>query len=716
MKTLKSLSLKDAYRSDSGAIAKTFLSPAISVSQDYARAVGYFTSDALVSLSTGLGPFIDRGGRIRLIASPHLSVDDVNAIRQGLASRERVISDAITRELTRPMPDPIKDRLGCIAWLVEQEILEIRIAFLEADGAFGLYHEKVGILTDSAGDQIVFTGSANESFGGLIRNFESVEVFRSWVSGESERVDRRAVEFERLWNNDTANLKVIPFPDVACAALKVFTPRTTPDTHLLTEVFDGAAPCASSAGLPHISASIVIRPYQRQAIANWFQARLRGVFRMATGTGKTITALTLMCELTEKLHARDRSLFVVVLCPYQHLVDQWAETAEQFGMDPVRCYEARASWELLLSSTINAVAAGRPFGMAITTYSTLRTEAFQVQLKRLPSLLIVADEVHNAGAAQTRNALPESAPFRLGLSATPELWRDAEGTEELFDYFGEPVFSFGLGEAIDAGALTPYTYHPITVDLDGEELGEYLALSERIGKALAMERSGSDGELSDSTKMLLIKRARILANARAKVPALVDIMQGIRDSAFNLVYCGDGSDAGGPDGADEGVGRQVSQVVAALGHELGMKVARYLAETPLATRRVLLDEFANGQLQALVAIRCLDEGVDVPATRRAFILASSTNPRQFIQRRGRILRRFPGKDRAELYDFLAVPPWDQMNEEQHAIERRLVRRELERVVEFASLAVNGPQALNSLLDLRKRYDLLGVGANSGGIA
>jgi superfamily II DNA or RNA helicase len=342
--------------------------------------------------------------------------------------------------------------------------------------------------------------------------------------------------------------------------------------------------------------------------------------------------------------------------------------------------------------------------MAIATNATFATTAFQSAIERLPEAsLIIADEMHNLGAPALRRALPARLRFRLGLSATPERHHDTEGTLALARYFGESVFELGLRDAISMGALTPYRYFPVLVEFDDEELEQYLELSDRIGRRMAI--AGDDPDADEQLMALLIRRARLIASASQKLPRLMQLLQGQERTTHNLVYCGDGRVVTDDGDHDE---RQVEAVVRAMGQGLGMSVNRYTADVDVDHRDVLRERFADGALNALVAIRCLDEGVDIPETRRAYILASSTNPRQFIQRRGRVLRRAVGKDVAEIYDFIVVPP-PSGDDHVDPAERRLMARELERVVEFAGLALNGPEALAELRDLRTRYNLLHIG-------
>jgi superfamily II DNA or RNA helicase len=308
--------------------------------------------------------------------------------------------------------------------------------------------------------------------------------------------------------------------------------------------------------------------------------------------------------------------------------------------------------------------------------------------------------------------LPPNAKYRLGLSATPERRFDPVGNKQLDDYFGNVIFRYGLKEALANKVLCPYRYEPVPVELCPDEADEYLVLTEQIARVLA--RNEDLDEPTAQLEMLLIKRARLIATARNKLPALASIFRRQHDSSHNLVYCGDGSVE--REQGDQ-IERQIDAVTRLLGRELGMRVAKYTADTPLGRRDALRRDVANGSVQCLIAIRCLDEGVDIPEIRRAVIIASSTNPRQFIQRRGRLLRRAEGKELAEIFDFFVLPPSQLEGDDREVLqaERALVGRELVRAIEFANLAVNGPEALQRLLPIRDHYRLLDLGVEGEGV-
>ena len=450
-------------------------------------------------------------------------------------------------------------------------------------------------------------------------------------------------------------------------------------------------------GCPRIPPSIQLRQYQRQAVANWFANQGRGTLKMATGSGKTITALAIATELYQKIGLQ----VLLVVCPYRHLVTQWARECQNFNLEPVLAFENVRNWQSQLSTGLYNIHAGnQAFLTVITTNATLIGDGLQSQLKYFPDkTLIVGDEAHNLGAPRLEQSLPRNIGLRLALSATPERYFDEEGTQFVFDYFGsllQPELT--LADAIRQGALVHYLYYPVLVELTEAETRVYAKLTKRIGWALMDEETI---ENNDSLTSLLMQRARLIGAATNKLKALRQLMARRLDTSHTLFYCGDGSVEGAVTRESE---RQLAAVAKLLGAELGYRINTYTADTSLAEREDLRRQFETGELQGLVAIRCLDEGVDIPAVQTAVILASSGNPRQFIQRRGRILRPHPGKERATLFDMIVLPP--DLGRETLEVERNLLKKELRRLLEFADLADNAGEARIKLLQLQRRYGLL----------
>lgn len=698
--SLRELTPRICYRSGAGNVVDDFYVPCMERSILYRRAVGYFTSSALSLAARGAAQLIKSGGRIQLVTSPRLQESDVEAIERGYASRGQRIRQVLEVELDALSNELERERLSALAWLISVGSLEIKLA-LRVDPftrrlVRGIYHEKIGVFEDAEGNLISFTGSQNETEGGFVDNFESIDVYWSWEDPHG-RARSKAMDFDALWNGTKANsgLEVLDFTDVAKELLQKYTPASPPDVD--PEQLAARLPRARALSKPSLPTDLDLRLYQIDAIRNWVAAQGKGILQMATGTGKTVTALAAAVKLSEQLGLKA----LIVICPYRHLVQQWGREAEKFGFAPLLAFESINRWTEALTMQLNELSTGtRAFLTVITTNSTFSSQAFQSRLRYFPrTTMVVGDEVHNLGAETLAGSLPESIGLRLGLSATPERWFDPEGTARLFEYFGKVIEPrLTLKQALELKALVPYRYVPILVELDDDERDRYLELSTKLAKLWNV----NDPELS-SAKYLLLERSRLVASARNKLVALRSLAQSsLKDLSHFLVYCGDGTVESD---IDAGVTRQVDEALRILGNELGMRVSRYTSDEDLDEREALRIQIDTGTLQGLVAIRCLDEGVDIPSVETAVILASSSNPRQFIQRRGRVLRRSPGKESATVYDMVVVPPTEAVVSES---ERTLFRKELIRFVEFADLAINSGEARAAIFPLQKKFNLMDV--------
>ena len=682
--SLKELSLQSEYRSDGADLVKDFYTPCLRNATQYWRAVGYFNSYGLARNTKGFATFIQHGGQMRLVTSPKLMVDDIEAICIGYDAR----AQTPTPSHETSFEDASQDRLALLTWLVAHKHLDVKIAYpsnTDTGNPHAMYHEKIGVFLDDTENAVAFAGSQNETVGGLLDNFEFVDVHWSW-NDTQQRVRQKVDNFKRLWNNTTDKLKVIDFPTAVAEDILIHQTvyETVPDP-LLPNLPEIVEPTAA-----YLPRGLVLRDYQMEAIDAWFENGCRGLWEMATGTGKTITALSALARLRQE----KKRVFVIIVCPYQHLVDQWRGVAAQFEFEPILAYKGSTTWIEPFSTAIVQYNWGnRNVVCAITTRKTFIGDTMQKMLSRVRlGAVLIADEVHHLGAIGSRQKLTDVFEHRLGLSATPDRWFDDEGTNALKAYFGEIVYEFSLGKAIEEGYLCPYDYHPHLVELTDEEFDKYESLTEKISRLY--HRTKPD-EPNEPLERLLIKRAKLLNNAENKLPMLAEMLAGETDLLHHtLFYCAPG---------------RISPVIGLLTN-LGLRIAKFTAEESTDERQELLDMFASGHLQALVAMKCLDEGVDVPSTQTAYILASSSNPKEFIQRRGRILRQAPGKERAEIHDFIAVPPlvYREYPSETFATERKIVEKELRRFNEFAGTALNKNQALVKIREFAKIYNLLGL--------
>ena len=703
---LNDLALAFQYRSNDHVLARDVYDRCLPESVRYRRAVGYFASSVFATCSEAFQRFFANDGRMLLICSPFLSRQDIAAIATGLRDSPNITREHAKKPVEETLRKLATNPTMLLAWLVSSGRLEVKIAVVESTGGNAIYHEKIGIFEDTKGSRVGFSGSANESQNGLRNNFEVIEIYRSWEPSESRRVERKQRDFMDLWDGDTPGVNIYSFAEAARLNLLRLRSATENDGDEVSE----NSPVVAVQNLDEtlgIPSSITLRHHQAEALRAWFRSGSKGLFEMATGSGKTITALSCAAKLYEHIGG---PLVIVVVCPYQHLVSQWVVEANRFGLDPVPCMLGRKRWQEELSTRLYSSATGqRLITSMVATNATFASEPFQAELRRIRvPTLFVADEVHNLGARGFRELLPRNAGYRIGLSATPERRYDTTGSQSVIDYFGPAVFRYSLKDALRDGVLSPYQYYPVIVELSEEESLVYGELTTKIARALA----GGDGfdEPSSYLQELLIRRARLIGVATNKLPKLAELLHPFKGSTHNLIYCGDGKVESSP---TEQLEKQIDAVTRIVGKDLGMVAAKYTAETPLTRRTLLRKQIASGDIQCLVAIRCLDEGIDIPEIRRAFILASSSNPRQFIQRRGRLLRKAPGKDFAEIFDFFVSPPAAEQDDGDGPGEasRGLLARELARALEFASLARNGPEALHLLLPLRKRYNLMDIGVN-----
>lgn len=723
--SLKDVNFKNEYRSLLDNVIKDFYIPALSQAISYKRAVGFFSSSALAEISKGICGLIKNDGTIQLVASPYLSEEDIAAIKAGYKMRENVIKNAILRQMRDPKTILESDRLNLLASLIADGNLDIKIAFIENEHMMGMYHEKMGIITDKDGNMVAFSGSNNESATAMLANYETIDVYCSW-KGDMDRVLAKLNAFDVIWNDHEPNLKIIEFPalkDEFIAKYKKGEPDYNIDLREFKEDEDMLKDPHISYGVPEASkkleigipSDITLFDYQIEAIEEWKRHNYRGIFDMATGTGKTFTALGAISKLATEV---DNKLAVFIVAPFQHLVEQWVEDIVRFGMEPIIGYSTspQKGWKnRLKDATINhkLKVRGKEFFCFVCTNATFASEFVQSQIAKIRGdALLVIDEAHNFGAETYAPLLSERFSFRLALSATIDRHNDEEGTAALYRYFGDKCIEYTLERAIADGKLTPYKYFPIIVTLSEDELERYDQLSYELSKNIIVDKNGKR-RISEYGKIIAMKRARLVAGAQDKLVKLSETIAPYADKNHILVYCG-ATDVLRPDqdftDVDEEDIRQIDAVTHLLGNMLHMNVAQFTSREDIETRKRLKEEFAKGTvLQALIAIKCLDEGMNIPEIRTAFILASTTNPKEYIQRRGRVLRKAEGKDFAEIYDFITLPrPLDEVSsltKLQLNREITLVHNELYRAEEFSHLALNMIEAEFVLDDIKEAYDI-----------
>lgn len=705
--TLRDLHINKEYRNLKCDVISEFYIPVLSTAVKYKRAVGFFNSAALYEIAIGLKNLVTNQGKMELIVSPRLTDEDIKSIQLGYEKRQEIIEAALLRDFVEPKNEIEVSKLNLLANLIADNVLDIKVAFkLDANSA-GIFHEKMGIVIDPEGNRLAFTGSMNETYSGLLQNYESIDVFCSWKDEDAERVAIKEYAFDNLWDNLDAAMEVIPFPQIAIDRLNKYRIKSN---ETLFESRDVDARPERASRFFSVPETIELHEYQEKAIDTWMSKGCRGIFDMATGTGKTYTALGALAKLSEKLKNR---LAVVIICPYQHLVEQWVEDILVFGVKPLICY-SRYNWKKALGRMISDYSLGiRDNFCVITTNATFITPSMQNELARMDGdFCLVVDEAHNFGSKKQITCMSEKFNFRLALSATIIRHHNEYGTQRLFDYFGDKCIEYTLKDAIVDGKLTPYYYYPILVSFNEEELHEYVEITDKVAKILKKVPHGDD--LPQSAERLLIKRARIIAGAQEKVIKLKETIAPYRNENHLLVYCGATRVESlylNETAVDSDDQRQIDETTSMLGNVLGMRVTQFTAAEDSRQRELIKEQFSKGEIQALVAIKCLDEGMNIPGIETAFILASSTNPKEYIQRRGRVLRKAPGKKYAKIYDFITLPrPLDEYSfQSSIQAELSLVKREVERMRDFQELSENPSDVTEIIRAITEKYNLYLIG-------
>lgn len=698
--SLIDLNIKSEYRSLIDNVVDDFYVPVLKESVLYQRAVGFFSSSALIAISKGVEGLISNGGKIQIIASPRLSQEDIDEIRKGYEVR-KVLERALLRGIETHNSVEDTSRLSYIASLIANGVLDIKIAFLSTNNEIAMYHEKMGIMNDIEGNAVAFSGSMNESENAFSANCESFDVFCSWTN-EKERVFQKQMAFQAIWNDYEPGVETIDFPEAVKDRIYAFNNSLRRNSGLKTPEENSLPEDAM-----FLPPDFKIRPYQESAIQNWKENGYCGIYDMATGTGKTLTALASIEQLFSDNHKR---LGVVIVCPYQHLVEQWVEDIVRFGIKPIVGYSSSSqkSWKKNLAQAVRSFNLRvSDFFCFITTNASFVTKTVQDQIGILSEdVVFVVDEAHNMGATNYRRYLPDNIKYRLGLSATIDRHNDESGTTALAEYFGKKCIAYSLKDAIDSQMLTRYYYYPVLTYLDQDELSDYLSITGQLAKAI--HKKNGKVVLTERAKQLLIKRSRIVAGAKGKLPELQRQIAPHIDDKHILVYCG-ATTVRDEDDADFSK-RQIDLVADLLGNTLNMRVGRFTSQESAQERAQIREAFAEGNaLQVLVAIKCLDEGVNIPSIKTAFILASSTNPKEYIQRRGRVLRKFPGKEFAVIYDFITLPfPVNTIATQNSTIidsTKGLIKRELIRMMDFADIAENPSSTFDLVYDLKHGFNI-----------
>lgn len=654
----KELEIGNSYISKgNNNIADSFLVPVLKHTVKYKRSVGFFSSGVINEISEGIMALVRNHGTIQLIASPELSEADIEAINLGYEQRQKYIEDRFSDEFVQEVEKLDDTKLQFLCELIRKNILDIKIAVTDRNG---IYHDKLGILQDFDGNKIVFYGSSNSSYSGYRGNYEKIRVSKSWVPGFADIVSEEEQEFDQLWNNSNEYVQVFEFKETA--------------EKKLLEVIERRLSGAKSNNV------IKLRDYQQDAIAAWVRNNYHGFYVMATGTGKTWTAIFSAKKLIET-----EPCMVTICAPYKHLVKQWAEDVTKAFPEAkiVLVSSENPEWDKQITNEIvRSKYDPNQQLIIITTIASFKMQRYQDIIATFSGKkLLIVDEAHRF------TVRPSDYDYLLGLSATPFSGSSAERGNELMEYFGGQVFSLTIEDALDRGYLVPYYYRPIYVYATREEEDKFNGFSRII---LSCFRNGVCIN-PDLLVKTLRNRLRVISMAEEKQTHIDDIINNVKERNNVVVYCGDGRLMD----SEQGEIRHIQSVKKMLSRH-GYKASQFTAQENIKDRMELVDSFNKGEITALAAIRCLDEGINIPSIKSALILSSNDDYREFVQRRGRILRTYNGKKYATIYDVIVLPS---DNCDQWA------KIEFRRFLEYARLALNWNELELELEDQLSHYGL-----------
>ena len=661
--TFKEFAIEKSYiNRGSNNFLDSLLKPALREAAYYRRSVGFFSSSVFSLLLNSLPSFIRNNGKIHLIVSPELSNDDIKAIQLGYEKK----SDLLNRRFLEDFDAEIRlfDDVGLdtLAELVARGILDVKVASVKND--FGIYHDKLGILTDRVGNNVVFYGSPNSSANAYLNNYEKIRVVRDWIQGEGEAVRDEISEFDSMWENRNPYLEVFDFMESVKECILVVKEER-------------------SSG-KKVKDPIELYDYQKDAIQAWVDKGFRGFYVMATGTGKTWTAIYSAKRLLE-----EHKCLIVIAAPYKHLVRQWAEDVNKLFPDAetVLISSENPQWytiskRLVLSQQYHP----EKQIILITTIKSFYSAKFEkvINLSDEEKLLIV-DEAHRF--TQRPENLRRAYSYMLGLSATPINGKQNESGIALLDFFGGLAYNLPIEEALERNFLVHYNYFPVYVTATSAEEENFNAISSNMAGCFR------DGVLIDRERFVKYVRARlrIMGMAEEKLARIKTLVDQIKEKDHFVVYCGDGRLF---DEQDEEI-RHI-QFVQNQMDDMGIRTSQFTANENMDRRMELVDMFNKQEIDALVAIRCLDEGINIPSIKSALILSSNDDYREFVQRRGRILRKYKGKKSADIYDVVVLPS---------AMCPKMAIIELRRYYEYAKLALNKEERLAELQTLLSQYGL-----------
>lgn len=702
---LNDLILKSSYESGVDNLVEDFYIPVLSCAISYDRIAGFFSSTSLTLASKGLANLIKNGGRMRLLACPRLSQDDYDTIKKFCMEPNQYIAKKLLLEVENIYYDFHIDHVRALGWMLANHFLEMKIVQVNNifdgvnSGQLGIFHQKIGIIKDSKNNILTFSGSINETASAWIYNVEEFKVFKSWEPGQEEYINSDLKKFNDFWCGKRTDVKIYDLPSAVEKKLIEYGKQFSEEQYLkkyykktykyLVREEDGTDKYSAQQ-----QEEIPLFFYQKKAVEKWEANNCKLLFEMATGTGKTRTAIGCI----NKLLKHTNKIVVIICTPQDTLTKQWKTEIDNIKLKfdaEIIADGSNPKWRKQLPVLLTKMNVGMYQQVVIyTTHTTASKYDFiRIMEENLKGteVCFVGDEAHGLGANKTKHALLPIYQYRIGLSATPTRWFDEVGTAVLTEYFGEDPFTFSILQAqtiinplTNKPFLVNYYYHPVFVQLSEKELEKYQQLTKKIRNLSKYKnnKGRNNEDFQARYEKLLFARADIQKTAVLKYEAFDKILKSINDVNNTLVFVA-------PEQINETLQilNQNNVIAHRITQEQGTKpMAKY---NGLTERQYLIECFKKKQYRALVAISCLDEGIDIPSADTAIIMASSTNPREYIQRIGRVIRQAPNKGQAHIYDFIIEPSLNDFYDKALIhFEIDIYKKELNRVFDMAACAIN----------------------------
>lgn len=563
--------------------------PCLKWAERFDRGVGYFTTGWLTYNVAGLSDFASRGGKMRLITSPILSTEDTDAIigaenQDGSAFLR--LEAALLENVEILKQEMEADVINAFSWMLYDGIIDMRFAIPCEKLEEGDFHDKFGIFY-KGNDALSFSGSINDSKHGF-QNYESIKVFKTWA-GTQEYVDADTARFEKIWNRKDRNLKMFTIPQAV--KNKIFELRSPDRPYSL--------PAGSS-------------KWVHQDIAvKTFLEKEHGILAMATGTGKTVTAMKIINKLFDSGEIRR----VVITMYGNDLLDQWAiQIRENYKNKQINYHYA--SQKMMKDFVMH------PDDSILILSRDARNLSKLLDLfDRLPGdyrndTLFVFDEVHGAGSNTfVENLSGRLSPYRyrLGLSATPEREYDEAGNDFLLNEIGEVIFEFTLQDAIQKGILCEFNYIPLPYVLSDEEK---LKKRKIIAAFNAKKESGEPVDEKDMfTQLALVNKTAV--NKLEEFESLISQRPELLQKCIIFVQIME-------------YGAKLQEILV----RYSDKYHTYYADD----EKINLENFAAGKIDCLLTCKKVSEGIDISSVTNIILFSSDRSRLVTTQRIGRALR------------------------------------------------------------------------------